>query len=250
MLTALADLALVEPKTERPQWFPRLGLDDPTSGQSTQVTIQDRTGATVAELIVGKRKVDRFGGGNDGVYVRKPGSDQAWLARGSLDLSGDLSTWLDRRILDIPEKRIASIKFTDETGAVLTLSRPAAGDKFKVEDAAADAKLKSAAVLAEPAGALTSLDLTDVRPQPDLPVPDRDVATALFTTFDGLTVELFLFGRNNVDWIGVDASGTGAGSAEAKSITDKVSRWTYAIPPATAKLLRRKLADLIESPSG
>src|SRR5262249_5399874 len=157
----------------------------------------------VGELIVGKRKVDRFGGGNDGVYVRKPGSDQAWLARGSLDLGGDLSTWLDRRILDIPEKRIASVKFTDEAGNVLTLSRAAAGDKFKVEDAPADAKFKSAAVLAEPAGVLTSLDLTDVKPQPDLPVPDRDVATASFTTFDGLTIELFLFGRNNVDWIGV-----------------------------------------------
>ena len=140
MLVALADLTLAEPKSERPQWFPRLGVDDPTNGQSTQVTIQDRTGTTVAELIVGKRRVDRFGGGNDGVYVRKPGVDQAWLARGSLDLSGDLSTWLDRRILDIPEKRIASIKFTDEAGTVLTLSRAAAGDKFKVEDAPADAK--------------------------------------------------------------------------------------------------------------
>ena len=250
MLVALADLTLVEPKTERPQWFPRLGVDDPTNGQSTQVTVQDRTGATVAELILGKRRIDRFGGGNDGVYVRKPGVDQAWLARGSLDLSGDLSTWLDRRILDIPEKRVASIKFTDEAGTALILSRAAVGDKFKVEDAPADTKFKSAAALAEPAGALTNLDMTDVKPQPDMPVPDRDVVTTIFTTFDGLTVELFLFGRNNIDWVGVDASGSGAAVAEAKAINDKVARWTYAIPPTTAKLLRRRLADFVEPPGG
>jgi hypothetical protein len=251
MLVGLADLTLVEPKTERPQLFARLGVDDPTNGQSTQVTVQDRTGTTVAELIVGKRRTDRFGGGNDGVYVRKPGVDQAWLARGSLDVTGDLTSWLDRHILDIPEKRIASIKFTDETGTTLTLSRAAEGDKFTVADAPPDTKFKSPAALAEPAGALTNLDMTDVRPQPDLPVPDHDVATAAFTTFDGLTVELFLFGRGNVDWLGIDASGAdGAATTEAKTINDKVARWTYAIPPTTAKLLRRKLADLVEPPKG
>ena len=41
--------------------------------------------------------------------MRKPGSDQAWLARGSLDLPADLSGWLDRRIVDLPASRIATV---------------------------------------------------------------------------------------------------------------------------------------------
>jgi len=60
MLVALADLTLVEPKTERPQWFPRLGVDDPTNGQSTQVTVQDRTGATVAGPIPLPTLIEKF----------------------------------------------------------------------------------------------------------------------------------------------------------------------------------------------
>ena len=58
MLLALADLSLIEPKTERPDKFARIGLDDPSNGKSTQVTVQDRTGATIGELIVGSRKID------------------------------------------------------------------------------------------------------------------------------------------------------------------------------------------------
>src|SRR5579862_9905924 len=71
LLLGLADLVLVEPKTRRANLLQRLDLDDPKNGKSTLVTVQGRTGETLAELIVGKRRRDRLGGGQDGVYVRK-----------------------------------------------------------------------------------------------------------------------------------------------------------------------------------
>src|SRR4051794_14555858 len=123
MLLGFSNLTLVEPKTERPELFVRLGLDDPKDGHSTLVTLQDRTGANVAELIVGRQRIDRFGGGEDGVYVRRPGENGTWLARGSLNVSGEPIEWLDRRILDIKEQRIAAVTLTDENGATLTLKR-------------------------------------------------------------------------------------------------------------------------------
>src|SRR5437660_7037599 len=69
LLLGLADLTLVEPKTARPELLGRLDLDDPSNGKSTQIVLQDRTGQTVAELIVGKTRHDRLGGGSDAVYV-------------------------------------------------------------------------------------------------------------------------------------------------------------------------------------
>src|SRR6266404_4455705 len=60
LLLGLADLTLVEPKTERPELFARLDLDEPSTANSTAVTLQDRTGQTVAGLIVGKRRQDRL----------------------------------------------------------------------------------------------------------------------------------------------------------------------------------------------
>ena len=71
---------------------------------------------------------------------------------------------------------------------------------------------------------------------------------ASFTTFDGLVVDLRLTERDKSNWIAISA--TGSGSAEARKIDDKVSRWTYAIPAYKANLLKTKLADLVELAKG
>jgi Domain of unknown function (DUF4340) len=250
LLLGLADLTLVEPKTERPELFARLDLDDPSTGNSTEVTLQDRTGQTVAGLIVGKRRQDRLGGGNDSVYVRKPGINRAWLARGALDVSGETVEWLDRRILDIAISRIASVKLVGEDGVALVLSRPTSDDKFAVEGAPADTKFKGAAAMAGPAGVLTALDLTDVKPSADQPLPAAGITNAAFTIFDGLTIDIRLFSRDFADWVTISATGRDSVEPEAKAIDAKVAHWTYAIPADRAKLLRTRLADLVEPEKG
>ncbi len=250
LLLGLADLRLVEPKTERRELYGRLDLDDPSEGKSTLVELQNRTGETVAQLVIGKRRHDRLGGGNDAVYIRKPGDDRTWLARGSLDLPGDLTDWLDRRILDIPSSRVASVTLTATDGTALALHRDAPGGKFAVADAPADAKFKGEEALAAPAGALATLNLDDVKPAADLPVPDKDVARAVFATDDGLTLTVRVFSHEGADWAAIAASGSGKAEADATALDAKLSPWVYAIPADRAKLLRTKLADLIEPAKG
>jgi hypothetical protein len=249
MVRAMADLTLVEPKTQRAELYPRLELEDPGKGKSALVTIKDKFGAAIAEAIVGKRRYDRLGGGNDGVYIRKPGDARAWLARGSLDRSGDPPSWLDRQILDISEKNIAKVTLTQVDGTKLVISRPAPDAKFAVEDAPADAKFKSDAVTSGPATALETLDLEDVKPAAELPISDKDVVRASFTTFDGLNIELRLLEHDKTKWVAISAIGSGTAEAEAKKLDDKVARWTYEIPAYKANLLKTKLADLIEEPA-
>jgi Domain of unknown function (DUF4340) len=246
IVRAMADLTLVEPKTQKAELYPRLELEDPGKGNSALVTIKDKSGGAMAEAIVGKRRYDRLGGGNDGVYIRKPGDAQAWLARGSLDPSGDPPTWLDRQIVDISEKKIAKVTLTQADGAKLVISRAAPDAKFAVEDAPADTKFKSETTVSGPATALETLDLEDVKPAGEIPVPDKDVVLASFTTFEGLTVEVRLLEHDKADWIAISATGSGAAEVGAKKLDDKISRWTYEIPADKANLLKTKLADLIE----
>ena len=250
MVRALADLTLVEAKTQKPDLYPRLEVEDPGSGKSALVAVKDKSGAALAEAIVGKRRYDRLGGGNDGVYLRKPGEAQAWLARGSLDPSGEPSSWLDRQILDISEKKIAKVLLTQPDGTKLVISRSAPDGNFAVEDAPPDTKFKSESTIGGPAAALESLDLDDVKPASELPVPNKDIATASFTTFDGLTVDLRLIERDKANWVAISAAGSGAAEAEAKKLDDKLARWTYEIPAYKANLLKTKLADLIEPDKG
>jgi hypothetical protein len=240
---------LIEPKTERPELFARLDLDDPANGNATDVKLNDRVGQTVAELIVGKRRADRLGAGNDAVYVRRPDGGRAWLARGSLDVSGEVVDWLDRRILDIPAARIASVQFTGTDGATFTLSRAQPSERFSVGGATPDAKFKPAA-LAGPAGALAALDLADVKPAAEQPIPESGVDTASFTTFDGLTIDVRVFTKEDKDWVGITASGNDVTEAEAKGINAKVGGWSYAVTQDRGKLLHTRLADLVEPAKG
>ncbi len=204
----------------------------------------------LARLIVGKRRYDRLGAGNDGIYVRKPGDPQSWLARGALDFSDDVANWLDRRIVDLPDSRIAKVSLTQPDGTNLILSRAAPDAKFAVTGAPANAKYKSDTALGEPAMALETLDLDDVQPAAKLPVPDKGATAASYTTFDGLTVDLKLFQHDNKDWIALTAAGSGKAASEAKKIADRVSHWVYAIPGYKAKMMETKLADLLEPPKG
>jgi hypothetical protein len=250
IVLALADMVLVEAKTRKPDLYPRLELEDPGKGKSTLVALKDKSGATFAQLIVGKRRYDRLGAGNDGIYVRKLGDPQSWLARGALDFSDDTANWLDRRIIDIPDNRVAKIGLTQPDGTTLILSRAAPDAKFAVTGAPANAKYKSETALGEPAMALETLDLDDVRPAAKLPVPDKGVTTGSYTTFDGLTVDFKLFQHDGKDWIAVTAAGSGKAEAEAKKIDARLAHWIYAVPGYKAKMMETKLADLIEPAKG
>lgn len=248
MVLALADMTLVEPKTREARLYPRLEVEDPGKGKSVLVTLSDKNGKSIGELIVGKRNYDRLGAGNDGVYVREPGNAQSWLARGGLDFSGDLVSWLNRKVVDIKEGRVAKITLTQPDGASLTLSRKTADGKFAVEGAPADTKYKSDSVTEEPAQALETLDLTDVVPAAKMPIPDKGVTTASYTTFDGLTIGLKLFEADKKDWVVVSATGAGKAASEAKKIEARVSPWRYQIPGFKAQMLKTKLADLVAPP--
>jgi hypothetical protein len=250
IVRAMADLTLVEPKTQTASLYPRLEVEDPGNGKSALISVKDKSGGTLGEAIVGKRRYDRLGAGNDGVYIRKPGEAQSWLARGTLDPSGDSVSWLDRQIVDISEKNIAKVALTQADGSKLVISRAGPDAKFAIEDAPADTKFKSESTIAGPTQALETLDLDDVKPAGEWPVPDKDVATASFTTFDGLTVDVRLMERDKNNWIAISATGSGSAEAEAKKIDGKVTHWTYMIPGYKADLLKTKLADLVEPAKG
>src|ERR1700722_6537749 len=88
LLLQLAELELVEPKTDRPELLPRLDLDDPANGKSTEITAQDRAGTLAAQLIIGRARPSDIEGGQAGVYARKPGTNQSGRRLAPLGLSG------------------------------------------------------------------------------------------------------------------------------------------------------------------
>jgi hypothetical protein len=245
LLLQLAELELIEPKTDKPELLARLDLDDPANGKSTEIIAGDRNGAMLGQIVIGRSRPSEIGQGEAGVYVRKPGSDQAWLARGAFELGGDALSWLDRGIIDVAPRRVQAVVLTAPDGASVILARVSADQPFAIDGLPRDAQAKPDDALAAPAGALEALRLDDVKPATELPLPADGAATVAFTTFDGLVVGLRLSTDN---WLAIDVTGFGKGEAKAKALDAQLSPWRFAISAARAKLLRTTLSDLVLPP--
>jgi hypothetical protein len=245
LLLQLTELELIEPKTDKAELLARLDLDDPANGKSTEIALQNRNGAMLAQIVIGRDRPSDIAKGEAGVYVRKPGSDRAWLARGSFALGGDVLSWLDRRIIDIAPTRISTVVLTAADGGAAIVARSSADQPFAIDAPPADARPKPDAALAVPTGALEQLDLTDVRRATDGPTSKDNASTAAFTTFDGVVIGLRLSPPEVGDWLTIETTGSGGGEAEAKALNDRLSPWAFQIPPARAKLLRMTLSDFL-----
>ena len=242
-LVGLAELKLVEAKTRKADSYPRLEVEDVKDGaKSALVRVKHANGGVLAELIVGKRRFDRLGAGADAVYVRRPGEPQAWLAQGSLDVTGEAKDWLDKKVVSVPAAKVKQVSVKQPGGAVLTIQRESEGGKVSVADAPADTKWKSESTLAEPLSVLDGLELTDVAAVSANSPPDN-AATTEFVTFDGLTVTSRTWEKDGTHWLKLSASGTGS-----ETIEPKVKDWTFAIPAWKANNFKTKLEDLVETP--
>lgn len=248
LLLGLAGLRYVEPKTREPALYARLGVENAgkPESKSTLVTVADAKGKLLADIIAGNSKYDELGGGDDGLYVRKPGDVQSWLARGSLGLGGDNGIWLDKTLFDVPAAGIKEAVFIAADTQAVAIVRAAASDKFRLASPIPKGKkLKDGDPLAEPAGALASLELADVQPAAAFAWPTAGVAHARFTTFDGLTVTLDIADRDKTSWVRITATGSGAAAAKAQAINAKVHGWLFAFPDYKIGLFKTTLAALI-----
>jgi hypothetical protein len=249
-LLGLAELRLVEPKTRKSALYPRLDVEDAgqKGAKSTLVTISDAKGALIGELIVGKHRIDELGGGSDGIYVRKPGDPQSWLARGTLDLGGDPAQWLDEKIVDLPGAQVKQALYTAPDGSKLTIARAKPGDALALAELPAGKKLKNNSTLDGLAGALADLSLTDVQPARAFTFPAAGVSHAQFTSFDGLVLTVDIVDQAGATWLHIAASGDGTAAPHAAELNAKLAPWVYAVAAYKAKTLESKLGDIIETP--
>jgi len=251
VVLGLAELTFVEPKTRKPDLYSRLevGDADKKDAKSTLVTVADAKGSLLGEIIAGKRSIDQLGGGNDGIYVRKPGDAQSWLARGTLQVDGAAPQWLDKKVLDLPQAKVKDATLTAADGGKLAFARAKPEDKFALAvPVPAGKKLKSGDPLDTPAGALADLELSDVAPAKDFAFPTTGVAEARYESFDGLVITVRLAQKDGKDWARIAASGTGAAEKDAAALNAKLQPWIFGLESFKAKMLETKLDDVVETP--
>jgi hypothetical protein len=246
LLTSLTELRLAEPRTSDPAEFARLGVDDPqTKGSSADLLrILDAGGKPLVELIVGHRRVRGQANVPDEVYVRRPNENQSWLAEGTLQIDADASQWLDRNILNIGHERIASVTSTragaGESAPPLVFGQ--VDGKFALTQPKEHPKLEDYKV-DEVGRALEQLTLQAVRADAD--APGSEAGHAVFTTNDGLVVNVTTLHADNDVWARFAVSKTDDKvKAEAERLGGRLAGWTYQIGSWKEKSLVPTLDDL------
>lgn len=253
LVAGLADLRLLEAKTDQPDRYARLEVEDVAAkdAKSKQVTLAGPDGKPLADLIVGKQNFTSDLNGLHGIYVRKPGSAQAWLAQGSVDLPTTAVDWINRTIVDVAADKVQRLHFEPTAAPAVTVSK---ADKTATEFTLAplpEGKSADPDALKRLTEVFTALDLDDVRADKDT---DKAVkaGTAEAATFDGLTLKAELLVMDGGTWLRLTASAS-AGSAaadEAKTISDRVSGWLFKLPQFKAALLQPKVDDYLKKPEG
>ena len=227
MLTALTELRLVEPRTSDPALYGRLGLEDADQKDSSAnlLRVFDASNHVVAELLVGHRRVRTAGNVPDQVFVRRPGDTRTWLAEGSLQVDADPQLWLDRDIMNIGHDRIASIvvhrgdtelDFAARDGK-LTLTAPV--NPPKLEDYKLDDLDRG----------LELLTFEDVVADKDAIVPrvGETIGSAVFTTTDGLVVNVLVQRGAKDIWARFVVTGGDKTKDEAAKLAARLAGWTY-----------------------
>ncbi|MBP0492955.1 DUF4340 domain-containing protein [Roseomonas sp. SG15] len=227
LLVALTELRLAEPRTADPEALARLGLDEPGPNTAALLLrVLDGTGAPLAELVVGRRRMRTIGGpegpGGETAYVRRPGENQSWLAEGRLPVDADPNLWIEREIANIPEERIRRVSGTRD-GKMVELERDEGPDGRLRLTAPANAPAADEVSLDEVGRALEGLTLIDVRPEAEAP---GDVAgEGRFTLTDNLAVTARLRQENGNVWLLLSATG----DDEAARLNARWRGWAYQV---------------------
>lgn len=249
-IIGLESLTTIEPKTARPDWLPYVDLDSPArGGRGTLITLENDKGAVLASVIAGKTTDIGDPGGAIGLFVRRPGDPQSWLARSVFEPKSDPAGWLDRQIMDIDRSRIAEADVDPVSGPSYVVRRDKPSDAdFVLAEIPKRREVSYPGAPDGVAAAVVDFTFDDVRPAREFDFSDpAHVARVVTRTFDGLTVAVSVIQEGQDYWATVSAEGTGVDSRkEARQINAHAAGWAYKLPAYKGLQFMTPLENLLK----
>lgn len=266
LLLELVALRILESRTANPALHAELDLDGAGKDQKAiRLTLADASNAALADLLVGRARFGRQGTAGDGTFIRRQSENQVYFARGRVAPERDAAKWLDRRVMNVARERIASIDLTAIDGERLSAGKKSPADNdVELANVPDNQKVKSTFDVNLLSSAFEGLDLEDVRKAEGL---DFDAARerAVYTTFDGLKIEIALVRDRDIRWARVAASyeapaapvdpaaapnarllSAEDAAKQAAEIAAKTKGWAYRFPDYKIEQMTKRVADLVE----
>ena len=249
MLLYLSQSELRERKTNNPEQFNRLGLDD-LKGNKVTIYADEQV---LYKLVLGNLNKDA-----NATYVRKHDDNQTYKASGELQFNANPDKWLDFNFLSIEPERVQQIDFQFKGRKPYQYVRQNAGEQMQLTPAPDGKLVVQKKDLRNPATYFERLAFTDVTIEGDGAIKG-DITT--LTTFDGLQISFEFYEINFMPWAKVQANvntdirsqfaqmplkSLSEVEAEAKQINSMTKGWLYQLGQFQQQNLSRSYLDLTE----
>ncbi len=284
LVLQLAQLEIEEPKTQKPENYEALGVQDPDAegSESARVTLRGKDGTELASVIVGD-PLNR--GRSPATYVRKNGALQAFLCSGRITVDPAPTNWIDRSILEVESKNVTRVTIAHPDGEVVEIEKlDPTSSQFKVRDVPDGRQLSYEGAGNSIGTVLSRLTLEDVRPVDEVDFSAAPLARTSVRLFDGQLIIVELAEFEDQTWArfqtryeappekaappepvededgetaedededpGDDAAAVAA--AVQARVEEQNARWTlwaYALPSYKADNLAKRMEDLLGPPA-
>ena len=160
VLLGLAKARVIEVKTDKPDYYSRLGVEDMASEKADGIMLELSTNGKTDSVIIGHRAKNRAG-----QYVRLQNSAASNLIDQTLDVPFTLLGWVDKRIIDINASEVAQIEVIHPDQQRVLIMRISADQKdFDLADKPTDREVRGTWAVNSLASTLSLLDLDNVHP--------------------------------------------------------------------------------------
>jgi len=255
LVRRLAAAERVEPKTRKADRYHLIGTQDVEAEGSAakRIRLFDAAGKQIADVLVGRTRIDAFGAGKAGTYARIPGEDQAWLVSGELDPAMRVKDWVEDEVFELVATKMKRLELQVAGGEPVVVERSKRDDgsygDAKFVGLPEGTKPKAGDGAADLMRAAGSIDLEDVRKLAATPVGEG-ISTITFAGVDGLNVTMRVRKDGEDHWLSLEASGEGEAAKSAQELTARTAGWEYKLNPSKPAKLVPDRAALFETTSG
>ena len=252
LLAALAQARVVETKTDKPEYYNRLGVEDIATADAGGVLIILGVADQNTGVLIGHQAQVR-----QGQYVRLQNSAASALIDRRLDVSSELTDWVDSTIVDINAAEVAEVEIIHPTGERLLVMRISADQTdFDLAGLPPGREIKSSWAVNSLGSVFSMLELEAVHAEGNFDWSDAVRMRLLL--FSGVKIMAEMLEAGDEYLLRLSASHPAANVIENQAALDvakvvgdinqKTAGWIYAIPKDKYDAMVKKPEDLLKPP--
>lgn len=252
LVAGASSLTFEESKTSDPSRYADLGLGEPGKGlgdkAGREVVMRDAKGATLASVFVGNRD-NTVGGARGGTFIRLPGNQTTYLARGEMRVPVPHAAWFEINLINFTRDKLARLEVKGAAQGDYVMTSEPKGSELKlateVEGRTPDSgKILRLSFMVDP------ISFQDVRAPKGEPKPDARQYIA--TSHEGLRVTVTSVGEQKDGWVRMQVDttpeATEAAKKEAADLAPKMHGFEFKLSQNDIDQMAWTLQDVTTEP--